>query len=65
MSAQDFGAPDATDLMVAIGDAYFARGALIVAVRALVSGIPTQTAKSVLETALIELRQRAAREARR
>ena len=55
MSAEAFGAADAADILIAIGDVYFARGALPEVVRLLVAGIPRKAAIATLQAVAIEL----------
>jgi hypothetical protein len=52
---EDFGAPDASDILLAIGDMYSARGALAEGVRLFVSGIPTAKAADILHAVAIQL----------
>jgi NAD(P)H-nitrite reductase large subunit len=55
VSAEAFGLPDAADLLIAIGDVYFAHGALPEGVRLFVSGIPRDVASATLKAVAIEL----------
>ena len=57
-SREEFGPPDAADLMLAIGTAYELRGALVVALRLLLSGIPRDAAIATLQALLIDLKSR-------
>jgi len=54
-ASEEFGTPEASDILLAIGDVYFSRGALLVAVRHLLSGIPPEQAITVLQSVIIEL----------
>lgn len=59
MSArEDFGHPEASDLMLALGDVYLARGSLVPGLLEFLSGVSRQVAADALRTALIQIEGR-------
>ena len=55
MSNETFGAPEAADLLLALGDVYLTRGALPEGVRLFVSVAPLDVAIATLQLVVIEL----------
>jgi hypothetical protein len=51
---EDFGEPLGSDVLLEIGCLYLRRGLLVPAIRALLSGVPTDVAVGALQTVLIE-----------
>lgn len=57
VSQSDFGPPDGADVLLAVGELYYRRGAIIEGLRAYLSPVPREAALDALRVALIELRK--------
>lgn len=57
MPQSDFGSPDGADVLFAVGELYYRRGAFIDGLRAYLSPVPPEAALDALRVAMIELRR--------